>query len=319
MVSRELILNNMSNTLERTSFDFPNKYEGKVRDSYDVGEDKKLIIVTDRLSAFDRVLTTIPFKGQVLNQMSGFWFEKTKNVFPNHVLDVIDPQAMIVKKCSVVPIEMVVRGYLTGSAWRDYTAGKTISGIKLPNGLKNWEKFSEPIITPSTKAEKGLHDEHVSREQIFERKIVEPELYEKMEKAAINLFKKGTEIAEEHGLILVDTKYEFGLTSDGELIVVDEMHTSDSSRYWIKNSYKERFEQGVEPEILDKEFLRQWLIKEKNFMGNGEIPVIPNEIRAEVAERYIKAFELITGKQFEVTSEPVIQRIEKNLKEKGYL
>jgi phosphoribosylaminoimidazole-succinocarboxamide synthase len=317
LVSKTEIMNNLNNTLKKTDFSFSNKFEGKVRETYDF-EDKKIIIVSDRISAFDRILTTIPFKGQVLNEMSAFWFNATKNVFPNHVIDVPDPQVMIAKKCSILPIEVIVRGYLTGSAWRDYEKGNSVSGINLSEGMKNWQKFETPLLTPSTKEEQGLHDKPVSREEIISQKIIEPELYYEIEKAAINLFNKGSEIAAENGLILVDTKYEFGL-HEGKLIVADEMHTSDSSRYWIKETYNERFNQGIEPQVLDKEFLRQWLIKEKNFMGDGEIPLIPDEIRTQVSEKYIKAFELITGKKLEISNEPVLKRIERNLKEKGYL
>jgi phosphoribosylaminoimidazole-succinocarboxamide synthase len=317
VISEELIQKNLSNTLEKTNF-FSNKITGKVRDSYNLG-DKRLIVTTDRISAFDVVLTTIPFKGQILNQLSAFWFKETEKVFPNHVIAVPDPNVLVAKNANIFPIEFVVRGYITGSAWRDYTEGKSISGIKLPSGLRNWERFEEPIITPSTKAEQGLHDEPISREEIFEKKIVEKNVYEKMEKAALALFRKGQELALENGLLLVDTKYEFGVSKDGELMVCDEMHTPDSSRYWFSKTYKERFEQGIEPEILDKEYLRQWLIKEKNFMGKGTTPQITDEVRAEVSKRYIQAFELITGKKLEVTSEPVLVRIERNLKEKGHL
>jgi len=306
-------------TLAETNFNLPDKYRGKVRDNYSLEIGRRLIITTDRISAFDRILTTIPFKGQVLNQISAFWFDKTKDIMENHVVDVPDPNVMIVKQCKTFPIEMVVRGYITGSAWRDYSAGKDISGIFLPKGLKKNQKFDVPVVTPSTKADFGSHDIHISREEILAKKLVSPKYFLAMEKAAMALYKRGVEIAAKQGLILVDTKYEFGIYN-GKLIVVDEMHTPDSSRYWYLNSYAERFEKGEEPQILDKEFLRQWLIKEKNFMGDGEIPEIPIEIKLEVARRYIKAFEEITGTELKVEeNKNILERIEANLKAKGFL
>lgn len=308
----------LSLTLKETDFALGKKYSGKVRDNYCI-DDKRIIIASDRLSAFDRVLTTIPFKGQILNQISAYWFEATKDVFPNAVLDVPDPNVMVAKECKIIPVEMVVRGYLTGSAWRDYKAGRDISGIKLPEGLKNWQKFSSPLVTPSTKAESGMHDEHISKEKILEKRIVGEAAYKVMEKASLDLYKKGTELCAKNGLILVDTKYEFGLTTENELVVVDEMHTPDSSRFWFAETYEEKFSRGEEPDILDKEYLRQWLIKEKNFMGDGEIPEIPDAVRIETAKRYIKTFEAITGKELEAKNENPLKRIEENLRGNGYL
>ena len=320
MIEKAQLEKMLAFTLSETNFSgLGKKYVGKVRDNYSLGDGTRIIITTDRLSAFDRVLTTIPFKGQVLNECSAFWFEKTKHIVDNHVIDVPDPNVTIAKECEVIPVEMVVRGYLTGSAWRDYRDGKDISGIVLPKGLRNWQKFGSPLVTPSTKAEAGLHDEHVSKESLVENGVVEKELLERMEKTALALFAEGTRICAKNGLILVDTKYEFGLLK-GKLVVVDEMHTPDSSRYWFAETYTERFEKGVEPQILDKEFLRQWLIKEKNFMGDGPIPKIPDNIRAEVASRYITAFEGITGKELVVPEQlDATERIKSNLAEKGYL
>lgn len=319
MVSDVELSEQLQFTLSETNFSLPNKYIGKVRDNYSLETGNRLIVTTDRISAFDRVLTTIPFKGQVLNQISAFWFDKTKDIVENHVIDVPDPNVMVVKNCKTFPIELVVRGYLTGSAWRDYNEGKDISGIFLPKGLKKHQKFDSPVVTPSTKAEFGAHDIHISREEIIGKKLVAKKDYEIMERYALALYKRGVEIAAKQGLILVDTKYEFG-QYDGKIILVDEMHTPDSSRYWYANTYAERFEKGEEPQILDKEFLRQWLITEKNFMGDGNIPEIPTEIKLEVARRYIKAFEEITGTTLKVEeNKNLLERIEKNLKEKGYL
>ncbi|MBI5390076.1 phosphoribosylaminoimidazolesuccinocarboxamide synthase [Candidatus Woesearchaeota archaeon] len=312
MTNREILHKQLSHTLKETNFpQLGQRYVGKVRDNYTLGK-KRVIITTDRLSAFDKVLTTIPFKGQVLNQLAAFWFEQTKQIIPNHVITIPDPNVMVVKECSVFPIEMVVRGYLAGSAWRDYQAGKDISGIKLSKGMKMSQKFPTPLLTPSTKAATG-HDEHISREEILRQKLVDPKLYEQMERIALALFKKGTEVVAKQGLILVDTKYEFGLL-DGKLVLADEIHTPDSSRFWYADTYEDLFKAGKDQRMLDKEFLRQWLIREKKYMGDGPLPNIPDDIRVEVAWRYIKAYEEITGTLFKAVVGDPLQRIEQNLK-----
>jgi len=274
--------------------------KGKVRDIFDLG-DELLIVTTDRISAFDRVLATIPCKGEVLNTLSVYWFGKTDDIVPNHIAKVVSPRAVAVKKCEVLPVEVVVRGYLTGSAWRDYEAGRAVSGIDLPAGMRFNQAFSKPLLTPSTKAEKGVHDEPISSEEIVARGLVDQDLWKRVEDTARALFTRGSELAAERGLILVDTKYEFGLLN-GELILVDEVHTPDSSRYWFRDAYEELFAAGEKQRKIDKEYLRQWLMEEKGFMGNGEIPHIPDEIRVEVARRYIQAYELITGSEFEAES-----------------
>lgn len=268
---------------------------GKVRDCLTRG-DRLLIVTTDRISAFDRVLTTIPFKGEVLNRLSASWFKDTADLVPNHLIDQPTPRSMLVKKSEVLPIEVVVRGYLTGSAWRDYQAGRSVSGIALPPGMRPNERFPEPLITPSTKEEQGKHDEPISRAEILRRGIVAPALWEQVERAATALYRRGSSVAAQHGLILVDTKYEFAL-SNGRLIVVDEMHTPDSSRFWYADTYDELFRAGEEQRKVDKEYLRGWLM-ERGFSGDGEPPAIPDEVRAEVAWRYIQAFQLITGEDF---------------------
>ncbi|MDP6548039.1 MAG: phosphoribosylaminoimidazolesuccinocarboxamide synthase, partial [Candidatus Woesearchaeota archaeon] len=254
MINDEILKNQLNFNLEKTNFNIGKRYEGKVRDNYLLG-DKRLIITTDRISAFDRVLCTIPFKGQVLNQTSAFWFEKTKNIVKNHVIGVPDPNVTVARECKLIPVEMVVRGYLTGvtttSAWYNYEKGvRDFCGNKLPDGMKKDQKFDKPIITPSTKAEKGAHDESVSGEEMIKRGIVDEKIYRQMEKVAIELYNFGKELVAKNNLILVDTKYEFGLDEDGNLTLIDEIHTPDSSRFWIKDTYDKLFSEGKEPQKL---------------------------------------------------------------------
>ena len=316
MLSDEILMNELKFTLDKTNFKFGKKYEGKVRDNYTF-DGKRIIITTDRISAFDRVLCTIPFKGQVLNQTAAFWFEKTRNIIENHIISVPDPNVMIVKECKPLPVEMVVRGYITGvtttSAWHNYEKGvRNFCGNILPEGLKKNQKLARPIITPSTKAEHGAHDESVSGEEIIKRKLVDEKIYRQMEKAALALFDFGTKLVAKNNLILVDTKYEFG-ELNGKLVLIDEIHTPDSSRFWIKDTYDELFSKGQEPQKLDKEYIRMWL-SGKGFIGEGKIPAIPDEIKVEAAKRYITAYEMITGKEFEAKNEDVWKRIEGNLR-----
>lgn len=301
------------------STDFPTlgeKYEGKVRDNY-TQKDKRFIIVSDRLSAFDRVICLIPFKGQVLNQMAKFWFEQTKDIIGNHVIEFPDPNVVIAKQCKPLPIEMVVRGYITGvtttSAWYNYEKGvRNFCGNILPDGLRKNQKFEKPILTPSTKAEHGDHDESVSREEILKRTTLTPEQYDKIADASLKLYQRGVEIAAKQGIILVDTKYEFGMTPEGEIVLIDEIHTPDSSRFWFTDEYEKRFAAGEEQKKIDKEYVREWLAA-KGFRGEGEIPAIPDDVKVETARRYIEAFELITGQKFEAQVGPVLERIKKNL------
>ena len=274
----------------------PGYIAGKVRDIFPAG-DKLVISTSDRISAFDRILSTIPCKGELLNRISLFWFEQTADIVANHIAAQVTARTVAVKKCEVLPVEVIVRGYLTGSAWRDYQAGKDISGIRLPEGMKMNQKFEQPLLTPSTKAEVGEHDVPISCEEIVKSGLVEKDLWAKVEKAAVALFNRGSNMLEKQGLILVDTKYEFGLL-DGELVLVDEVHTPDSSRFWYADTYEDLFDKGEEQRKIDKEYLRQWLIKEKNFMGDGDSPEIPDEVRIEVAWRYIQAYEQITGTEF---------------------
>ena len=291
------------------------KYSGKVRDFYILGQ-KRIIITTDRLSAFDRVLGCFPFKGQALNQLSQFWFDKTADVIQNHLISVPDPNVMIVKNCQLIPIEMVVRGYITGvtntSIWGSYEKGeRVIYGINFPKGLRKNQKLPTPVITPTTKAEKG-HDERLTEKEIIQKKIVSAKLWKQMKKAALELFEKGTKICNSAGIILVDTKYEFGLL-DKKLILIDEIHTPDSSRFWIKKTYQKKFSKGLEPENFDKEFLRIWYAK-RGYKGDGKIPKMPHDFMAKVSKRYITIYEKITGKKLIFYDYPIEKRIKDNLK-----
>ncbi|MGA2642592.1 MAG: phosphoribosylaminoimidazolesuccinocarboxamide synthase [Spirochaetia bacterium] len=268
---------------------------GKVRDVVDMGTDL-LICTTDRISAFDRVLTTIPCKGEILNTIALFWFRSTEDIIAHHVREEISARTIRAAKCRVIPVEVVVRGYLTGSAWRDYQNGARISGIELPTGLRFNHRFERPLLTPSTKEEKGVHDRPVSREEIIAGGIVEKALWERIEETSLALFRRGTEIAHRQGLILVDTKYEFGL-HDGRLMLVDELHTPDSSRFWHADAWEQLYSQGAAQRELDKEYLRQWLLT-RGWKGDGTPPQIPDEVRVQVALKYLEAWEIITGRGF---------------------
>jgi phosphoribosylaminoimidazole-succinocarboxamide synthase len=296
------------------------KHQGKVRDIYIRG-DKRVFITTDRQSAFDKVLGFIPFKGQVLTSLSAFWFEKTKDIVNNHLISVPDPNILLVKECKLIPIEMVVRGYITGvtdtSIWGSYEKGeRVIYGIKFPEGLKKNQKLPENVITPTTKAESG-HDERLTEKQILNQKIVSPKIWKQMKEVSLKLFERGQKICKKAGIILVDTKYEFGLDEKGNLILIDEIHTPDSSRYWKEQTYKERFKKGVEPESYDKEPLRIWF-KEHGYKGEGKIPKMPAEFIAKMSTLYMGIYEKVTGKKFTPDfSTNVNKRIKDNLKNSG--
>ncbi|MEO9885498.1 MAG: phosphoribosylaminoimidazolesuccinocarboxamide synthase [Balneola sp.] len=275
-------------------------YKGKVREVYDLGSEKLGIVVTDRISAFDYIMKqAIPFKGQILNQMAAFSFGKVKDIVSTHILDVPHPNVTIAKKCDTVPIEVVIRGYLTGHAWRTYNSGlRELCGVELPEGMKEHDKFPSPLLTPATKATEG-HDEDISEADILKRDIVDEKLWNEIREVAFKLFERGTEIAAKQGLILVDTKYEFGLYN-GELTLIDEVHTTDSSRYFYSDGYEERQAQGEPQKQLSKEFLREWLMA-NNFQGlDGQVlPDLPDTFRMEVYDRYVELFGLLTGKDFE--------------------
>jgi phosphoribosylaminoimidazole-succinocarboxamide synthase len=273
--------------------------QGKVRDVFYL-DDELVISTSDRISAFDRILGEVPLKGEVLNRLSVFWFEKTSDIIANHYLATVSPRAILVRKAHVIPVEVVVRGYLTGSAWRDYLAERPVSGIHLPPGMRFNEQFPSPIITPSTKEGDGLHDRPCSREEVLEAGVVDEEVWRQIEERAVALYERGREIVAANGLILVDTKYEFGLV-DGELYLVDELHTPDSSRFWYADTYAELFEAGEKQRKLDKEYLRQWLM-EQGYQGDGRPPKIPDEVFLEVSRRYQLAYETIVGEEFRTQS-----------------
>ncbi|MFN7135098.1 MAG: phosphoribosylaminoimidazolesuccinocarboxamide synthase [Myxococcales bacterium] len=293
-------------------------YRGKVRDTYRQG-DRLVLVTSDRISAFDHVLGTVPFKGEILNRTAAFWFERTKDVAKSHLLQVPDPNVMVARACQPLPIELVVRGYLTGSLWRDYEAGRAgVYGLPFPAGMKKDQRFEQPVITPTTKEAIGKHDEPVSRDEIIRRGLVPEPVLERAYAAALALFARGQQVAKERGLILVDTKYEFGLAGD-ELLVIDEIHTMDSSRYWELNEYDDRFARGVDQKMLDKENVRQWLIRERGFSGHGTPPPLPDEVRVDIARIYASAYERITGQTFAPEVGDVHARIERNLKAAGLL
>ena len=309
----------LSLTLDATSLDFLGaKYQGKVRDNYTTKDGRRFIVVTDRVSTFDRVVGTLPFKGQVLNSLAAFWFEQTKDIVPNHMLGVPDPAVMECVECEPLKVEMIVRAYLTGvsstSILTAYRKGaREFCGNKLPDGLQEHGPLPQPILTPTTKAPIGEHDENVSRAEILERKLVSAAHFDAAADLAMALFKRGQEFCAARGLILVDTKYEFGLTKDGRIVVIDEIHTPDSSRFWFSKSYEQRRAAGQSPESFDKEYLRRWLV-DQGWKGDGEIPHIPDEVRVEASRRYIEACEAIRGSAFEPSFEAPGPRLEQNLK-----
>ena len=308
----------MSNALTRTDFNFKGQksvYHGKVRDVYNIDDDLMVMVATDRISAFDVILPKgIPFKGQVLNQIAAKFLDATADICPNWKLATPDPMVTVGLKCEGFRVEMIIRGYLTGSAWRDYKNGcRNLCGNILPEGMKENQKFAEPLITPTTKAEEG-HDENISKEEIIAQGLVSKEDYEVMEKYTRALFKRGTEIAAQKGLILVDTKYEFG-KRDGKVYLIDEIHTPDSSRYFYADGYQEKFEKGEPQKQLSKEFVRQWLI-EHNFMNQpGQVmPEITDAYAESVSDRYIELYEHIVGEKFvKESGTDLAARIEKNV------
>lgn len=305
-------------TLLKTNFNLPGQtavYHGKVRDVYTINDNLLAMVATDRISAFDVILPKgIPFKGQVINQIASYFLQSTADIVPNWRLADPDPMVTVGYRCQGFPVEMIIRGYLTGSAWREYAAGnRTLCGVQLPEGMKENQKFPEPIITPTTKAAEG-HDENISREEIIAHGLVSEEDYAQMEAFTRRLFARGTEMAAKKGLILVDTKYEFG-KRDGKVILIDEIHTPDSSRYFYAEGYEERFAKGEPQRQLSKEFVRQWLI-EHGFMGKEgqQVPEMTPEFCNEVSQRYIELYEHITGLKFQpAPSDNLERRIELNL------
>jgi len=308
----------MHNTVVRTDFNFLGQkgvYHGKVRDVYNINDESMVMVVTDRISAFDVVLPRgIPYKGQVLNQIAAKFLEATRDIVPNWMTAVPDPMVMVGKFCKPFPVEMIIRGYLTGSSWRTYKNGaRAICGVPVPDGMREHERFPEPIITPTTKAMEG-HDEDITREEIISQGLVSEEDYVQLEKYTMALFKRGAEIAAKMGLILVDTKYEFG-KFNGQIHLIDEIHTPDSSRYFYADGYEERFAKGEQQKQLSKEFVREWLM-ENGFQGKEgqQVPFMSDEFVKSVSERYIELYEGITGEKFvRADASEVVKRVERNI------
>jgi phosphoribosylaminoimidazole-succinocarboxamide synthase len=305
--------------VDATIPELPNHYRGKVRDNYDLPDGRRIIIATDRLSAFDRILTAIPCKGQVLTQIARFWFDATRDVCPNHVLEYPDPNVLVSRRLDILPVEIVVRDYLTGSTgtsiWPMYKAGRReLYGIRLPDGLRENQKLPSTIITPTTKADYGGHDEPLTPDEIVGRGLLTRNKWREACELALALFARGREIAGAHGLILVDTKYEFGFDREGRIILADEIHTPDSSRYWIRETYDRRFAAGELPETLDKDFVRRWVTARCD-PYRDPLPEIPRDLILEAARTYIEVFETITGQPFELPPAeiPVLARIRANL------
>jgi phosphoribosylaminoimidazole-succinocarboxamide synthase len=311
----------LNNILESTDLNIGKKFAGKVRDVYDLPEEI-VIVTTDRLSAFDRKLTSIPYKGQVLNQTAAFWFEQTKHICPNHIIAIPDPNVIVCKKCTVFPVEVVVRGYATGSTatslWTHYSKGeRKYCGHVLPEGLKKDQKLPQAIVTPTTKSDE--HDELISSEEIISKGLMTEADWKVVHDTALKLFAFGQHVAAKNGMILVDTKYEFGKDAQGNILLIDEIHTPDSSRYWIASSYEERFNAGQAPESVDKDIVRNWYRQHCDPYKDEVLPKAPEDLIILLAERYINLYERITGQKFEFPSEqdeniPVGSRVETNLK-----
>ena len=321
MVDPDVLARHLDLVLDDATIpELPNHYRGKVRDNYDLPDGRRVIIATDRLSAFDRNIAPIPFKGQVLTQIARFWFDRTDDLCPNHVIEYPDPNVLVGRRLDILPVEVVVRDYLAGttatSVWSMYKAGRReIYGFRFPDGLRENEKLPQTIITPTTKARDGEHDEPITAEEILARVLLSEAQWREVSERALALFARGRQIAAERGLILVDTKYEFGLDRAENIVLADEIHTPDSSRYWFAESYPRRFAAGEPPDSFDKDFLRRWVAARCD-PYRDPIPPIPREVIAETARVYIDAFERITGERFVVSQPdtPVLDRIRLNLR-----
>lgn len=321
MVKREVIEKALEKPFKGFTSAQSEVLSGKVRDWYSLPGRKRLLVTTDRLSAFDRNLGFIPWKGQVLNQLSAWWNEKTQDIVPNHLISLPDPNASLVHEVAPIPVEVIMRGYITGvtetALWYRYSLGERhIYGYDFPEGLVKNQKLPKPIITPTTKGGATGHDERLTRSEIVEKGILEPQVWKKMEDTAFALFERGQELAEKAGLILVDTKYEFGLDDEGRLLLIDEIHTPDSSRFWKKSSYEDLLSKGLEPESFDKEFIRLEYAK-MGYRGEGEIPQMPDELWVTASLFYQSAFEMLTGNVFVPGEYPVEPRLMKNLEKAG--
>lgn len=303
--------------LEDATLNLPNHSRGKVRENYDLPDGRRILIATDRLSAFDRILAAIPYKGQVLTQTARFWFDRTENLCPNWALDYPDPNVVVGQRLEILPVEFVVRGYLAGttstSILTQYRAGqREMYGMRFPDGMRANERLPAPVITPTSKASDGAHDEPLTPAEIFERGLMTSAQWDEVCAYALALFARGQEMTVARGLILADTKYEFGATPDGTVVLADEIHTPDSSRYWRQASYADRFARGEPPESFDKDFVRSWVAARCD-PYRDPIPAIPRELILQTSRRYIEAFEMITGERFEPGATPVLERIRANL------
>lgn len=311
--------NNSVEILADISLDLPHRREGKVRISYDLSDGRRLFITTDRLSAFDQLVATVPYKGQVLNQLSMWWFEHTRDIVANHAISMPDPNVLIAREATPLPVEVIVRGYITGvtstSLWKRYADGaRVIYGYQLPDGLQKNSRLPEPIITPTTKAAAGQHDEALTCEEVVQRGLVETELWKRVQSVALALFARGQEVAQRAGLLLADTKYEFGVDANGDLLLIDEVHTPDSSRYWIASSFVDRYMAGLEPESTDKEVIRRALA-DAGYTGDGPPPQLDDSVWTDTSRRYIDTFEILTGTAFVPGAVPIAERIHRNLAE----
>ena len=316
MIDETVLRAQLQTTLLRTELPIGRREEGKVRDCY-IADGRRTLVATDRLSAFDVVLGTIPFKGQVLNQLAAHWFQETAAIAPNHVVSVPDPNVTVAVECRPLPVEMVMRAYLTGvtstSIWTAYQRGERVfCGHRLPDGMRKHQRLPEPLITPSTKAAKGEHDRSISRDEALADRLVTADEFDRMADLCTRVFRYGSEHARKRGLILVDTKYEFGRAPDGTIVLMDEIHTPDSSRYWYADGYEEVFGKGQDPRALDKEYVRRWLA-ERGYRGDGLAPELPDDVRLEAARRYVEAFERVTGRTFVPDTEDPGPRIRRNL------
>lgn len=323
MISQEALLALLPKAFSGSHLPLASRTAGKVRDGYPLSDRKRLLVTTDRLSAFDQVLACVPYKGQVLNQLSGWWFEKTKDIIANHLLELPDPNASLVTEAKPLKVEVVVRGYISGvtstALWYRYSLGeRDIYGYRFPEGLRKNQALLEAIITPTTKGGEGSHDERLTCAEVVSRGILTADLWDRVQVAAISLFKRGQELAMKAGLLLVDTKYEFGLDYEGHLLLIDEVHTPDSSRFWKADSYAGLFEKGDEPENFDKEFVRL-AYAEKGYRGDGQVPVMPDTLWTAASQRYIGIQEMLTGQAFAAGPYPVEERLIKNLRNAGII
>ncbi len=318
MISHEQLLQLLPHAFGESNLPLPAKQTGKVREWYPLGGGRRLIVTTDRLSAFDRILARVPYKGQVLNQLSAWWFAQTRDIIPNHIISIPDPNAAIVTEVEPLLVEVVVRGYISGvtstALWYRYNLGeREIYGYTFPDGLQKNQALPEPIITPTTKGGATGHDERLTCAEVVSKGILDADTWEQVQAAALAVFKRGQELARKAGLVLVDTKYEFGRTSDGRILLIDEVHTPDSSRFWKADTYESRLAAGQEPENFDKEFVRI-AYADKGYRGEGEIPTMPDDLWVTASQRYITIYEMLTGQAFAPGAYPVNARLVENLK-----